>query len=373
MLILALGSRSPQRGPRASPPRSPARPGSGASVRSRLVPRRCAPRGAHLRLEAGEGGPGGRLVDAVSREIVEHEQVARIRGRRAPRTRLREAHVVDEARARGSARASVRAVVRADARALEARVQRRARMVAPREGADARRPAPDACAAHGRASRARSRSSSMPDGESRLDARHRRAPSATAGRRARPRPAARAPRSAVTRAMRGLARPGRQTSAGTSSATARSSTSGSLGGASAACGRSRAETICSGPASAWIRCEDRLDEVGILREERGRVLAPLAEPLVAEREVRARLRDDLPLEADVEDRSLPRDPLAVDDVELGLLERRRDLVLDDLHAHAVADRLGPLLEGLDAPDVESHRRVELQRATAGRRLRASRT
>src|SRR5690349_24897303 len=109
----------------------------------------------------------------------------------------------------------------------------------------------------------------------------------------------------------------------------------------------------------------------MLAQERGRVLSPLPEALVAEAEVRAGLLHDLPLEAGVENRSFPGDPRAVDDVELGLLERRRDLVLHDLDANAVADRLDAFLQRLDAPDVESHRRVELERAAARRRLRVT--
>ena len=66
-------------------------------------------------------------------------------------------------------------------------------------------------------------------------------------------------------------------------------------------------------------------------------------------------------------------PDAVLDVELGLPERRRDLVLDDLDPDPVADRLGALLEGLDAADVEPLRAVELQRPAARLGLRASRT
>ena len=64
-----------------------------------------------------------------------------------------------------------------------------------------------------------------------------------------------------------------------------------------------------------------------------------------------------------------RDALAELDVELRLAERRRDLVLDDLDADAVADRLGAVLERLDAADVEPLGRVELQRAAARLRLR----
>ena len=58
------------------------------------------------------------------------------------------------------------------------------------------------------------------------------------------------------------------------------------------------------------------------------------------------------------------DALAELDVELGLAEGGGDLVLDDLHAHAVADRLGAVLERLDAPDVQALGGVELQRAPA---------
>jgi len=109
----------------------------------------------------------------------------------------------------------------------------------------------------------------------------------------------------------------------------------------------------------------------MLAQECSRVLPALAEPLVAEAEVRAGLGDDLSLERRVEDGALPGDPRAVDDVELGLLERRRNLVLDHLDADAIADRLHALLEGLDPADVEPDRRVELERATARRRLRVA--
>src|SRR4029077_15714806 len=100
----------------------------------------------------------------------------------------------------------------------------------------------------------------------------------------------------------------------------------------------------------------------MLTQERGRVLASLAEPLVAEAEVRPRLRHGLPLEPGVERRDFPRDARAVDDVEFRLLERWCNLVLHHLHAYAVADRLDAFLQRLDAADVEAHRGVELQRA-----------
>ena len=59
------------------------------------------------------------------------------------------------------------------------------------------------------------------------------------------------------------------------------------------------------------------------------------------------------------------------DVELGRAERRGDLVLHDLRAHAVADDVRPLLQRFDAADLDAHGAVELQRAAAGRRLRVA--
>src|SRR5439155_41862 len=67
--------------------------------------------------------------------------------------------------------------------------------------------------------------------------------------------------------------------------------------------------------------------------------------------------------------AFPGNARAVDDVEFGLLERGRDLVLDDLDADAVAVGLHAFLERLDPADVEPDRRVELQRAAARGRLR----
>src|SRR3954454_5133720 len=98
---------------------------------------------------------------------------------------------------------------------------------------------------------------------------------------------------------------------------------------------------------------DLLGDLDVLVEERLGVVASLAEALVAVGEERAGLRDDVVLDAEVDQAAGGRDALAELDVELGLAERRRDLVLDDLDADAVADRLGALLEGLDAADVEA--------------------
>ena len=73
--------------------------------------------------------------------------------------------------------------------------------------------------------------------------------------------------------------------------------------------------------------------------------------------------------AEVEQVARLRDALAVHHVELGLAEGRRDLVLHDLHARAPADDDVAVLDAGDAADVHADRRVELQRAAAGRRFR----
>src|SRR5579875_1598246 len=65
------------------------------------------------------------------------------------------------------------------------------------------------------------------------------------------------------------------------------------------------------------------------------------------------LLDDAQLDRHVYERPFPADALAVHDVELGLLERRADLVLHHLDPGAVTHHLGPVLDGLDAADVEA--------------------
>ena len=77
------------------------------------------------------------------------------------------------------------------------------------------------------------------------------------------------------------------------------------------------------------------------------------------------------LGAQVDDLTLPGHALTVEDVELGLLEGRRHLVLDHLDLGLVADDLLALLDGADTADVEAHRGVELEGVTPGGGLRAA--
>ena len=86
------------------------------------------------------------------------------------------------------------------------------------------------------------------------------------------------------------------------------------------------------------------------------VLAALADALIAEGIPGAGLLDDAGLDADVDQLAALGDALAVHDVELDLLEGRRDLVLDHLDAGGVADDLVAVLDRADAADVETDAR-----------------
>ena len=55
----------------------------------------------------------------------------------------------------------------------------------------------------------------------------------------------------------------------------------------------------------------------------------------------------------------------VEDLEVGLAERRGELVLDDLDLALTADRLVAALDRLLAADVEADRAVELEGVAAG--------
>src|SRR5206468_9709139 len=109
-------------------------------------------------------------------------------------------------------------------------------------------------------------------------------------------------------------------------------------------------------------------DVGVLLQEHPGVLTALADPLLAEREPGARLLHHALVDRVVQQLAFARDPLVVEDVELGLAKWRGDLVLHHLHLGAVADRALALLERGDAPDVHAHRGVELERAPAGGRF-----
>src|SRR5690606_41912473 len=71
------------------------------------------------------------------------------------------------------------------------------------------------------------------------------------------------------------------------------------------------------------------------------------------------------LHVQVDVRAVAVDAPAVEDLELGLAERRGHLVRHHLHAGFAAAHLVALLHRADAADIQAHRGVELQRVAAG--------
>src|SRR5262249_51273776 len=109
--------------------------------------------------------------------------------------------------------------------------------------------------------------------------------------------------------------------------------------------------------------------VGVLLQELARVVLPLADLVAGVRIPCARFFENAVIDAEVDDLALARGGLAVEDVEQRLAKRRRHLVLDDLDARFAADHLLAALDRPDATDVETHRRVELERIAARGRFR----
>ena len=99
---------------------------------------------------------------------------------------------------------------------------------------------------------------------------------------------------------------------------------------------------------------------------------PLAEPGLVERVIGSGLPDKAHGRAQLEQVALLADARVEHNVELRLPEGGSDLVLDDLGPYSAAHHLGLLLDRLDAPQVDAHRAIELERASAWGDLRACR-
>src|SRR6185369_14389015 len=89
---------------------------------------------------------------------------------------------------------------------------------------------------------------------------------------------------------------------------------------------------------------DLARQFGVLAQELARVVAALADLLAVVGIPGTRFLQDMRGHAHVDDLAVAADAFAEQDVEFRRLERRRDLVLDDLHLGLVADRLLALLD-----------------------------
>src|SRR5690606_23774737 len=94
------------------------------------------------------------------------------------------------------------------------------------------------------------------------------------------------------------------------------------------------------------------------------VLPALADALRLEAIPGTALFNEFMLHGEIEDVPFARHALPVHDVELGLAERWRHLVLHDLGFRAVAHYGVAIFDRGDAADVHAHRRIELQRPAA---------
>src|SRR5699024_8817919 len=110
-------------------------------------------------------------------------------------------------------------------------------------------------------------------------------------------------------------------------------------------------------------------QLGVRLQEITSLFLALAELLTLIGEPGPRLLNNPGVHAEVKDRALSGNALTVEDVELGDLERRRDLILHDLQPGAVTPHILAVLQCLDAADVAANGGVELQGLTAGGRLR----
>src|SRR5205814_5941417 len=133
----------------------------------------------------------------------------------------------------------------------------------------------------------------------------------------------------------------------------------------------RQDALGDRPGVLADRGLDFLGDVGVRLEKRLGVLAALADALAVVGKPGAGFFDDPGLDPEIEDLAGLRDALAVHDVELDLLERRGELVLDDLDPGLVADDLVAFLDHADAANVEAHGCIEFQRIAAAGRPGAS--
>src|SRR5439155_4882612 len=130
-----------------------------------------------------------------------------------------------------------------------------------------------------------------------------------------------------------------------------------------------------GDGSQYVRILDaelladlRLDlggELGVFLEEVAGVVLALADAVLLVLVPGAGLVDHAAVDPQLEDLAFERYPFTVENIEEGLAERRRDLVLHDLHASLGADDLVAALDAADAPDIEARRRVELEGIAPG--------
>src|SRR6185312_761495 len=116
---------------------------------------------------------------------------------------------------------------------------------------------------------------------------------------------------------------------------------------------------------------DLVGDGGVVAQELAHVFLALADAVALVAVPGAGLVDQVLRHDQPDDLAFARGALAVQDLELGLAERRRHLVLHHLDTGFRTDDFLALLHRADAADIQAHRGVELQRVAAGGGLGAA--
>src|SRR5271163_4659616 len=105
--------------------------------------------------------------------------------------------------------------------------------------------------------------------------------------------------------------------------------------------------------------------VFVVLEELACVFAALADALALVTKPGAGFFEEVIVHRDVKQVAFAGNAFSIENVELGLAERRCHFVLYYFYAGARAGDYVTFLDGGDAPDIDAHRRVKLQRAATG--------
>ena len=102
------------------------------------------------------------------------------------------------------------------------------------------------------------------------------------------------------------------------------------------------------------RGDDAVAYLGVLPQEDARVVAALRHPLALKAEPGAALFDDALLGSEVKKVAFAGNPFAIQNIDLGVAERRRHFVLYHFDLRAVPDDLLALLQRADSADFDAH-------------------